>query len=416
MTLPTKYQNDLFSEGDWLYWKCEYEQAREYFQSIANRRSSLSDTDLIRCYQSLAATEVELKNYNEALDIYKKLFYLLGKNRDSTTKNDDLMSCCLSIGKVYWLKSEYNNAIIYHRKALKYAPSVQSISDFYKNLANIHTSAKNTDVALKYFDDAIKFDKEHSSKSNLQIGQIYANMGAMYELEEKHEDALKYFKKALETLSDSLPSSYVGIRKLNKTIQQMEMKYATENSVTVSKTTPPLSIESLDSSDIFTENGVMILWLDEHIGRDENCRALKMEFRQITNSFKMFDSPESFRQCLPYVKDRKLFCIIQGKYAKEVVPDIDRIVSPSMKPVVYIFCLHIKYLVEWALGQECVMRGNIFTHEQDLLDKLKRDVQDYIGKNIPLEPINKSFNDIIQIVEFCRHVTSVINPPSVLHT
>jgi len=70
----------------------------------------------------------------------------------------------------------------------------------------------------------------------------------------------------------------------------------------------------------------MILWLNDHIDRDENCRDLKMKFRRITNSF---------RECLPHVKDRKLFCAIHGKYAKEIVPDIVRIISPSRTRMCY---------------------------------------------------------------------------------
>lgn len=138
------------------------------------------------------------------------------------------------------------------------------------------------------------------------------------------------------------------------------------------------------SPDIFDRNNIIVLWLDEHIGRDENCRQLKMEFRQITNSLKMFDSVDSLRQCLPDVKDRKLFCIIQGKHAKEIVPDIVRTVSPSMKPIVYIFCLQMSYLTEWASEQECILEGGMFDHERDLFDKLNNDVNNYIKQN-PVE-------------------------------
>jgi hypothetical protein len=122
----------------------------------------------------------------------------------------------------------------------------------------------------------------------------------------------------------------------------------------------------------------MVVWLDEYIGRDENCCALKMEFRQITNSLKMVDSVDSCRQLLPHVKNRKIFFIIQGKHAKEIVPDIIEIVSPSMKPVVYIFCLHMTYLIDWALEQECIMEGGIFDHEKDLLLRLNEDLNDYV--------------------------------------
>jgi hypothetical protein len=122
----------------------------------------------------------------------------------------------------------------------------------------------------------------------------------------------------------------------------------------------------------------MVVWLDEYIGCDENCRALKMEFRQITNSLKMVDSVDSCRQLLPQVKNRKLFFIIQGKHAEEIVPDIIEIISPSMKPVVYIFCFDMLHLIDWAVEQECIMEGGMFDHEKDLLPRLSQDLNDYI--------------------------------------
>jgi hypothetical protein len=155
----------------------------------------------------------------------------------------------------------------------------------------------------------------------------------------------------------------------------------------------------------------MVLWLDDHIGRDENCRALKEEFRQITNSLKMVDSVDSCRQCLPYVKNRKLFCIIQGKYAKDIVPDIVQIASPSMNPIVYIFTLHMKYLIEWAQEQECVMDGGMFDHEKDLLEALSRNLNEYVRQTsaeykqcFQLELVSKFLNEFTKIIERCWQV------------
>ena len=136
----------------------------------------------------------------------------------------------------------------------------------------------------------------------------------------------------------------------------------------------------MNASHTFDEYNILILWLDDHIGQDDNCRALKMEFRSITNSFKMVESFESFRQCLPHVQNRKLFCIVQGKYAKDAVRYIDQIIPPQMEPVAYIFCLHIEYFVELVLEHECTCRGNAFNHEKDLLEKLANDLKKYVEK------------------------------------
>jgi hypothetical protein len=160
--------------------------------------------------------------------------------------------------------------------------------------------------------------------------------------------------------------------------------------------------------DVLARSNIMVIWLDEYIGRDENCRALKMELRQITNSLKMVDSVDSCRQCLPHVKNRKLFFIIQGRYAKQIVPDIVEIVSPSMKPVVYIFCLNMAYLIEWAQEQECIMEGGIFDHEKDLFPRLNKDLNDYVkqksveDKNtLQSELVSKHLVEFMQIFKRC---------------
>ncbi len=173
--------------------------------------------------------------------------------------------------------------------------------------------------------------------------------------------------------------------------------------------------QSVNPLDILARSNIMVLWLDEYIGRDENCRALKMEFRQITNSLKMVDSVDSCRQCLQHVKNRKLFCIIQGKHAKEIVPDIVEIVSPSMKPVVYIFCLHMVYLTEWAQEQECIMEGGIFDHEKDLLPRLTKDLNDYVKQKsveyenyLQPELVSKFLAEFKQIFERCYQARDAI--------
>ncbi len=126
----------------------------------------------------------------------------------------------------------------------------------------------------------------------------------------------------------------------------------------------------------------MILWLDEWIGRDENCRDLKMEFRRLTNSIKFVYTVESCREVLLNVKNRKLFFITQGKLAKEIVPDIERIISPSMEPVVYLFCAKITKYNDWAQEHDCIMAGGIYDFDKDLLGRLTHDLNDYIMQKL----------------------------------
>jgi hypothetical protein len=111
-------------------------------------------------------------------------------------------------------------------------------------------------------------------------------------------------------------------------------------------------------------SNVVLFWLDEHIGVPENCTKLKEEFKSNTTNIYLFHDIDVCKRFLPSIKDKKLFCIIQGKLAKTIVPEI---VKYTTKAVVYIFCFDMSYLTEWAMDFDCILEGGIFDHEKDLL-------------------------------------------------
>jgi hypothetical protein len=131
----------------------------------------------------------------------------------------------------------------------------------------------------------------------------------------------------------------------------------------------------------------MILWLDKHIGLDENCAALKDEFRRLTCSFKTMNTVESFRENLSNVKNRKLFCIIQGSLSEYVVPEIEQMTAPSPEPVVYILCGSIANYAGWAQNFDCIMRGNVYDFDKELLNGLTNDLNKYVEKKITEDPL-----------------------------
>ncbi|CAF1229414.1 unnamed protein product [Adineta steineri] len=352
----TQKQDDCFAVGDWLYVECKYEKAREHFQNVLKR-------------PSLSASE----------------------------------------------SGDYVQAIKYHHEALDAGcltsnPTV--MSTIYKNLANIHTNTKEFKLSRENFQKALEIDRQRLRKDHLQFGQTYANMGKMYQAEGNYKEALAYFEKAREIWLKTLAPTHVYIEKIEKIVGKMKSKLV---QMDAGAQTPE---QPMNHFDILARNNVMIIWLDEYIGRDENCRELKEEFRQITNSLKMVDSVESCRQCLEHVKDRKLFFIIQGKYAKQVVPEIVQIIPPSMKPVVYIFCFNMTYLMEWAQEQECIMEGGMFDHEKDLLLRLTNDLNNYVKQKsveyanyLQPELISKFLAELKQMFEGCCKVKDALTSP-----
>jgi len=125
----------------------------------------------------------------------------------------------------------------------------------------------------------------------------------------------------------------------------------------------------------------VISWLDEHIGQDDNCTELKKEFESNTTNIRLFHDVERYRRFLKSIPNKKHFCIIQGKHAQTVVPDI---INFKPSPRVYIFCKYMLTLTEWAQAEniECILHGGIFDHEKDLLEKLTTDLSDYATSKV----------------------------------
>ncbi|CAF3209388.1 unnamed protein product [Rotaria socialis] len=137
----------------------------------------------------------------------------------------------------------------------------------------------------------------------------------------------------------------------------------------------------MDAVEKIVGSGVALFWLDKHIGLPGVCTQLKQEFESNTTNLYSFSTVDQCRSFLQSVKNRKLFCIIQGSLAKTVVPDIDRY-EQSLSPVVYIFCLDVSAYSEWGQNYDCILRGGIFDHEQDVLTHLTHDLSEYAALKV----------------------------------
>ncbi|CAF0806496.1 unnamed protein product [Rotaria sordida] len=137
----------------------------------------------------------------------------------------------------------------------------------------------------------------------------------------------------------------------------------------------------MDTVEKIVGSDVILLWLDEHIGQTENCIELKQEFESNTTNIYFFNDVDQCRRFLSLIKQqqKKLFCIIQGKHAQAIVPDI---IKYGISPVVYIFCFDMSHLQEWALDIDCILTGGVFTHEKDLLARLTHDLSDYANLKV----------------------------------
>jgi tetratricopeptide (TPR) repeat protein len=222
--------NDLFSQGDLCFWKCEYKKAKEHFQAALNQ-PSISLLDSARCYNSLGAVNAKLKNYEEALNSYHRQLDLLLQLETSEKKENDIAKCNMSIGKIYWLKQEYTRAIDCYNKVLAIVRTItlapDLTSNIHKDLANLYTKTQQFDLALVHFEKALNIDRHQLREHHPKLGQTYANIGVMYYSQQDYEKALNYFEQALTTWRKSLLSTHVYIESMEKTIRTVQSKIPT---------------------------------------------------------------------------------------------------------------------------------------------------------------------------------------------
>jgi len=158
----------------------------------------------------------------------------------------------------------------------------------------------------------------------------------------------------------------------------------------------------------------MIVWLDDHIGQQDNCRALKDKFRELTNSFRVTSTVEECRSFLPQIKDRKVFFIIQGSLSEAIVPDIEQIIPDEMEPVVYLFCLDRAKYANFGLEHDCILQGQIFDHQDDLLGKLTTDLNEYACKRIVDRARQKLFSEFTKtFIQGVSYGFKIFNSPIV---
>ena len=155
----------------------------------------------------------------------------------------------------------------------------------------------------------------------------------------------------------------------------------------------------------------IVIWLDQHIGKVDQCTDLKQIFSRIASPeiISGIDDPDimhasSWRNfsdvmgpiiyvdtidgCLQhlsnYALDKRIFLITSGFLGRSLLPIVKRL-YPAIESV-YVFCFNIMPNREWAIEFED--RLQMFDHEMHLLCRLTRDISRYyinLGRNYESE-------------------------------
>ncbi len=96
------------------------------------------------------------------------------------------------------VKSDYNNAIFYYLKALRFAEKeklTSNITSIYMNIANVYYLTGNTDDAIHYY--TICYNEYSKNGDNLFLGRVVNNLGNISFQKNNLPKAREYYLKSL---------------------------------------------------------------------------------------------------------------------------------------------------------------------------------------------------------------------------
>ncbi|CAF3882578.1 unnamed protein product [Adineta steineri] len=366
--------NDPFGPGDLFYWKCEYEKAKEYFQTVLNQPSTTL-IESARCYNSLGATNAKSQNYEEALDNYHKQLDILLKLETSEKITSDIIKCYMSIGKVYCLKLDYVEAINYYNRALGLILTINSpsdlISNIYKDLANLYTKTQEFDLATEYFIKALEIDRRQLGEDHPKFGQTYANMGAMHCRQEDYKQALDYFLKAREIWQKSLTPRHIYVESMNKTIQKVQSKLNCmdeKHSLEKVQSSPiAATVSEASQPQQHIPQNYLLIWVDGNIDEgNKDCQDMLTQLQSVVNDVHTCTEPDQCIQLLNKIHKEQTFVITSGSLGQNLVPEIHDM--PQLNSV-YILCGNEPRHQEWT--QSWIKIKGVYTNIKEICQVLQ---------------------------------------------
>ena len=190
-----------------------------------------------------------LDDYNQEVDIHEKLdkfahvyYYLMKIGRYEECReyalsaleeslkigaNNSVYNIYYAVGFSYRSQGDLTNCEIYFKKALDYTEEIQSLRLMY-HAYDAYASImiySDTKKALEYMLKALEITEHHGIVE--QIETTYVNLGSVYAMLEKYDEAMYYFKKALGKSKKQQEQAiiYVNIASLCYEIESYKMAF-----------------------------------------------------------------------------------------------------------------------------------------------------------------------------------------------
>ncbi|CAF1190958.1 unnamed protein product [Adineta ricciae] len=189
----SKGQNQLIAIGYNFIDMLRYDDARKHFEKILKQNTAITDLERAFCYHGLA--KVNEKQGNLKLSIEN-----LNQALNCLSNDHPLIALCYNdLGLAHCGRGDYKIAFEYFDKALQTKNNVPSTT--YAGLSEVHFQMTNYYVAFEFLEKSL----QNLLQTDLvSIVKTYIDMGKLYVLMNRKEEATKMFDKALETQSKEL--------------------------------------------------------------------------------------------------------------------------------------------------------------------------------------------------------------------
>ena len=203
--LLKKYQESKNREKDLLTKIEELEKQNKKLKgSSSQEKRKKIKSQFRKIARELTATELNNKalalwSYGYYTDISKAIALL----KQAVQIDPEYGEAFNNLGLAYRSKGDYDRAINYYRKALKFdlkqlGPDHLNVATRYNNLGVAFSRKREHDRAIEYYQKALKINLKQLRPDNPKVATSYNNLGLAYKQKGNYDKAIEYYQKALK--------------------------------------------------------------------------------------------------------------------------------------------------------------------------------------------------------------------------
>ena len=182
----------------------EYEKAISYYKrklNIINPTLDKHSTDIASTYQGIGINQIELGNYKEANQNFRKALHMLKKIL-ATENHDEIAKINKSISYLYSNQGDHKESLKFQKKTLDiykniYPEENLTIADTYRNMGSISLELYEYEKAEFYFDKNLSIIENLLGKDHPYTSKTYNSLGLLYEKLNNYQKSHFYYKKAI---------------------------------------------------------------------------------------------------------------------------------------------------------------------------------------------------------------------------